>query len=1007
MFLSSIAKYYLSENGSDMSNLTFVFPSHRAGVFFRNALQKTSKGKVLLAPHITTISELLCNKTSLNIADNLTLTFELYNCYYNVFKEIEEVNTSFEFFYSWSAMFLGDFDDIDKYLVDAKQVYSNTTDYMMLADDLSHLSDDQRKAIEAFWQIIFDNDNDGKIYKKRFIDIYTQMYTIYSNFKDTLSKKNLAYDGMLYRMAVENINEYFLNDETHYVFVGFNALTEAEIRIFKGLQDAHKADFFWDYTPEMEKDAKENITDGCERFVIKHAKMFPSPSGIRPQYPESFPKINIINFAYPQGQVARVTDFVKRNYIEQNDKSTAIILTDENMLLPVLSAIPKLSDTKDKVNVTMGYPIKFSQVYGLADLLQRLQNSINIHTDANGVSFYSKIVQAILQHPCVNDICSNEASVLINKIIKENIIFVPISDFAHCDLLAKIFVRLNDSDSITDYVISIFDIIFNHYVNNDNNDKNKSILRECAYMVIKTANRFNDLITQCDTTSFPLEQIISTEMKFNMFISMLNSQTLDFCGMPLDGLQVMGILETRAVNFDKLIILDMNEGVFPKKSTGMTFIPSCLRHSFGLPTHEYQDAIFSYYFFRLIRGAKEVELLYTNTTDSEDRKGISRFILQLKYQYGIDMKTHIAIHPLNIRTTAPHSIKKNEVIMQHLYNLYCGPTREDDSKQKFISPSAFSIYIECPLKFYFSKIMRINEPDDIVEEAGNNDIGTIFHHVMERLYGGCNDQIDTIGVNKIAVRENGLLDDNAKKRILNNPSIIDALICEGFEMTLKLKHVTKDTLIGRNRLYYDIIYKCVIQLIQKEKNITFLKAEEQVRGEINIKSSNKDICVRLGGIIDRQHKEDDKHWVIDYKTGKAYDNKKTNLESLFLSKDHNKYKAIFQTMLYCKLLSEKLGSQASTLYPGIIWIQNLYKEEFNYNLNDKDGHILTYNEENKTLFDTLFEEKLSELFDPNVPFTPCEDPTNTCKYCAYVNLCHKTIGQESIQNEEQQTKTQQ
>lgn len=976
MFLSSIANYYIDKFASDMSQLTFVFPSQRAGVFFKNELQKiaTNKHLVLLAPHITTISELLSDKTGLNSADNITLTFKLYKVYTDVFRDVESVNCDFSFFYSWASTFLGDFDDIDKYLVDAEQVFTNTYEYSKIHDNYEHLSDEQCEAIQTFWNVCIkpdtNNEDDKEEYKRRFLDVFSRMFDLYKLFREELSKDHLAYDGMIYREASERIKEIFLDsDDNHYIFVGFNALTKAEINIFNVLKDAKRADFFWDYTPEMVESYNKKLEKGCERFILKHANMFPAPESFKPLYPKEFPEIKLTNFAYPQGQTAAVTSFVKKHLIDNYDEneSTAIILTDENMLLPVLSAIPDLHNGNNGINVTMGYPIKFSQIYGLVDLLHRLQTQGYFKDN----HVYARIVQPILQHPCITDICNDTASKLINEIIKNNIIYVPIKKFED-SFLSSIFTPI-DSTNVADYIITIFKQLFEFY-SNDKENKNNAILQECVYSVIKTANRFKDiLVAQKDT------YITDTHIIFNMFNNILSNQSIDFCGMPLSGLQVMGILETRAVNFDKLIILDMNEGIFPKKSTSITLIPRILRQHFELPTHEHQDAIFAYYFFRLIRRAKLVELLYTTSNENENRKGLSRFVLQLKYQHLLDIPTQIAIHQLNIRNTQPRIIQKNDTILKQIKDLYCGEWKDNC---KFISPSALSVYLECPIKFYYSKIMKIDESNDIVEDAGNNDIGTIFHYVMEKLYTGkCDMSTNGIDLSKVSLK-NGVFDEDARKKLLSNKDIIEQLICRGFETTLKLTNVSKDSLIGRNRLYYNIILKCIEKLILSEEPFTLINAEEMIKGSTTINVNDECYNVRLGGIIDRQHIKDGKYFVIDYKTGKKMYTKISNIDCLF-DKNNIKYKAIFQTLLYCKLLSDNKPDLDP--YPGVIWIQALYSNKLDYTLNINNNE-LSYNNI-KTEFNELLNNLLSELFDKNISFTA----GNKCNNCQYTELCYQTI----------------
>lgn len=947
-FLESVAQYYVERKSeADWTDLCFVFPSHRAGVFFKNALRRQIGERIIYGLRIATIDELIGRNDTLQQADKLTLCFELYNTYCDVFRDAEGANFDFDTFYSWAPMFLGDFDDVDKYLVDARQIFSNLAELEKIGDDLSYLTENQRQAIQQFWNVTFEPkaDNSGEFYRRRFIATYEQMYELYETFRNRLRLKGLAYPGMLYRDVAENrtSGNFVVDGSVRYAFIGFNALTRSEQQIFKRLQKAHIADFFWDYTEAMLRPILDGDEHGAGRFIRQFVKDFPAPRDYELPQNQSVPEFIITNYAYPQGQVAKVADYLTNNYNDSSAERTAVVLTDENMLVSVISALP---ENVSKVNVTMGYPLKFSQMFGLVELLQRVNRLRNKLTINGETSYYHRDVLAILQHSVVASIVGKRAGELVRKIVKNNEIRVTQSELTQDnDFLSLIFKPI-ENKGVAKYLLDIFDTIYNWYI--DGNE----MLRECAYSMVKTINRYGDLVAASDIF------IGSTDLEFVMFVSMAKMQTVDFFGLPLAGLQVMGILETRAVDFDKLIILDMNEGIFPKSGTANSFIPYTLRRSFGLPTHEFQDSIFAYYFFRLINRAKHVELLYTSYTEGE-RKGISRFLLQLMYELRVDVKRKVAVHNLIVNQLDNQPIPKTPEIMERL--------RRKFTNESYLSPSSLSTYIECPKRFCLTRILGIIESEEVTEEADSQLIGTIFHSVMENLY------------------QPGMVMTEGERKLFNNTARIKQLICQGFEEFMQIRNCTEETLSGRNILYFNLILEFVRNVVANEPDgMTFVKAEENFKLSFVVDDK---LTLQIGGKIDRQHRLSDgkKLYVTDYKTGsfKYKDNNFKEVSKLFEPKDHEKTKHIFQTLFYCMML--KMNGVDEPIYPSVIWTRSQEASpEIKFN-----GNPFSYNDISQD-FEASLRTLFSEIFNPDVPFSPTDDEKN-CRYCPVTIICGKHV----------------
>lgn len=1014
-FLKSVANYYCDHyEPKKWKDITFVFPSHRACVFFRQVLSEVvaERNLTIFGARTITFDDLIALKAQnlkhpLRKADNVAMAFELYEAYCRIVKQRlgEELNVDFARFYTWAAMFLGDFDDVDKYMVNPREIFTTVLEYNELSDDLSHFSEEQRKAVATLWKITFDKHTeidftaDGqqienvKYCHTRFVDTYRLLYNLYIEFNKALEQQGMAYTGRLYRevaMAYAN-GDIAESEDAHYAFVGFNALTQSEIDIFKYLNSKEeRASFFWDYTPQMLEPiiapkineygvqvGESELEYGPGRFIRSFINKFKAPSDYQlPTFERSDEdKINIYLYAYPQGQMDRVSKFLadKKIYSDclTTTPRTAIVLTDENMLLPVISSLPQ-NDSNLKINVTMGYPLKFSQVYGLVDLLKRLHVERRIESGSN-TSYYYRLVMPILQHPCITRLCGTEiVGNLVNKIVKDNIVRINSDMFVDNELLKYIFSDIRACD-----VANYMKHIFRQIAQCDDCDE---ISRECATKIVQIANRFGDVLAQYSndlgTNGTDLKVVLA------MFSSLVSGQTVDLLGEPLGGLQIMGILETRTVDFDNIIVMDLNDGIFPKKNSAMTFLPYVIRQGFGLPTHEFQDSIFSYYFFRLIHRAKHIDLLYSETTDA-DRQGPSRFLQQIKYEYDMPNREVVVVH--NSRSGEYErnvdSIEKTPEVLVLLSERFNG---SDERHQ--LSPTAIVNYIKCPIYFYIANVMRIDDADEVIEEADMRVLGNIFHGTMENLYKAF--------IGKQMTRTD-------RDLIRQKPTYIEETILKNFGKSLNNNEDSirsKADLFGRNILNYNIVFRMVSEMLKNDHDVFIDGLEKKLSLDKPIKiGQNK---VMIGGVIDRLHREvcsNDKlehTFILDYKTGKSedlnYKKDKSDLVDSLFEKDKNK--AILQTMIYAYILYQKNPQKRYSL--AVIYLKELMKSgtlDYAFCIN---GEPLVYDTELNSIFSQRLNEFLEEIYSPNKLFS-CRDkskcnPSNGYK-CKFYSFC-KNMG---------------
>ncbi len=960
-FLKHLAEYYFNKYQTNISDFCFVFPGRRAGLFFQQHLSKLLK-KPLWSPTTLTINEFIQEFSVHPIADKITLVFELYQ----VYEEIYKTGNSFDEFLPWGEIILNDIDDIDKYYANPKQVFSNLLSIKEIEDDYSFLNEEQIETIQSFWHSF--NPHKLSEHQEEFIRIWERLYEVYQLFNQRLQDKNMTYEGAVYRSIAEKIHTKEPLDIKYpkIIFVGFNALNKCEKDLFHHLMIGNKAEFIWDYTPwlipedRLNKNPFERIKENeAVRFMLDNLDHYPSPRDWHYPANEELPHITITSVASDTAQTQVVhqylSDLPKENTKPGLDSAlkTAVVLTDENMLLPVLHSIP---EDYDKVNITMGYPIKNTPAYGLLELIFDLQKN-GRQTKAGKTWYYFRNVIPILTHQYIEPLNTELHKELAHSITKENKTYIEGHELQKSELLSAIFKIVDKSENFSKYLIHLLQQV---YTGLQNSDSTQSIEKEFIYQLHLTITQLAGLISK-------LKVDITPDTWMKLFKRAVDLKSIPFRGEPLKGLQVMGILETRALDFENLIVLNMNEGVFPQTGATNSLIPYNLRKAFNLPTIEHQDAIFAYYFYRLIHRAKNVQLLYNSSAQGMQTGEMSRFLFQLKYEYPKDkLSFSTAVENINIASHQTFYVDKNEQVMKVLKQYLEGG-------KKKLSPSALSTYFECPMRFYYKYVLKAYEPEEITEDIDPRIFGTLFHETVETIYQPF--------INKEVLPEDIDL-------ILKDKNRISKALYSSFN-TYFNHELTEDDfkdIQGKNVLVFDIILKYVYQFLKVEKQHApfFLTGLEK---EVDAVLQVEDKKIHLGGTIDRLDEKERVVRVIDYKTG-AGDDFFSDVEELFSQKKHKSKKAIFQTLLYSYILKSK-DSNIPAFHPGVVWIKKIFTSP-NYTL--KKGTATN----NETLTLEMVEEEymselkkhLGDLFNPNIAFSQTEY-ADSCESCSYKGVCGK------------------
>lgn len=961
-FLYQVATLFYQQYGAEIHRLAFVFPNCRAGLFFQKYLSEISEIP-LFSPSILTINDLFMQLSGKHPADKIQMLFRLYELY----KQRSGSSESFDEFIYWGEMLLNDFDDIDKYMVDARMLFRNVSDLKSLDDDFNYLSPEQVQAIRSFWSSFYPKGDSPN--QQHFLELWEILYDLYAGLRTSLAKDGCGYDGMIFREVVEQLEKEPMSDFPfdQVVFVGLNALSVSEERLLLALQKKGVADFYWDYVGPWVTDSDNKASF----FLERNLKLFPSCM----QLPATEPvqaEIRVMGVPSAIGQAKQVYPILQALADEQQltDESalrTAIVLPDEHLLVPVLNAIP---EAIQHINVTMGYPLAGTPVAALMEYILTLQKNIR-YIDRVPV-FYFRDVLPILNHQYVMAAAPEEVSQLVKDMTAGNRIYVHAADLNRHELLSILFTPVQNTEELSDYLIHVLEALNACLRNNRPNPDDEEMIsnstqttadieQEFIFHYFATVNRMKEVMREAK-----IEMRLDTY--FRLLKRMTDLITIPFEGEPLSGLQVMGVLETRALDFDRLIILSMNEGIFPLKKAANSFIPYNLRRGFGLPTYEHQDSVWAYHFYRLIRLAKQVTLLYDTRTTGLQTGEVSRFVHQLRYHYQYPLIDELVVYDVASSAVPPISVQKTAEVEKLLSDFLSGGPRA-------LSASAINTYLDCPLKFYFSVLEQIQEEDEITETVERDVFGSILHKVMEDLYAPFKGKLVTADLLKLLRKDQPLL---------------TGTIARAFA-ELFFKSSVVRPLEGENFLTGEMIRKYAEKILEQDARFTpfhYIESEKKVRATITL--SDKRV-VQLKGFIDRVDSLDRVLRIVDYKTGSGK-LEFESVEGLFDKEAKDRPKAVMQVFLYAWMYQQLPEYTGMPIQPAIYYLRTLFQRSFKPVVEQKKGRGKADKVNSFQDFASDFEDKLrqclDEIFNLDIPFTQTETG-KACAYCSFRGLCGK------------------
>ena len=997
-FLERSAEHiYSQHNHGQLSRVCVVIPSRRGTLYFKQALAKLSDVP-FLAPDVFAIDDFILEMTGLRQIDQVALLFELYD----IFKEIDP-NVVFEKFITWANILLSDFDKIDQYLVDAKALFSYIS---------------EAKALERWQMQLGESQKDRNLKTDRtdrYFKLFENIYTVYHKLRNRLTEKGLVYRGMAYRDLAEKVDKYILEKDRHikYYFVGFNALSDAEEKIIRTLlKRKNFAETLWDTDTYI----MENTYQKAGNW-LRYYKNGDDKQGIPPLYNDEWnwetdellkgnKNIQIIGVANASVQ-AKVAGHIYKGWNAKKENSkgeteewensvtpktqTAIVLGDENLLVPVMNS---LDESVKDFNITMGLSLRNSMLFTLIDSLFELQrNLVEFKTEQGGTvkipKFSHRQVVKVLNHPFLRrwELMNYQASEegILNPIRKT---LQEITDRNRVFLSSKELAEISENDPM-------FEVLFKHWNNKPQNaikcfyalidllrdvykENQDAIETEYLYQFYLILQRMDGILEdRKDTVAM---------RSFKVFLYEFIKQTkIPFDSETDESLQIMGMLETRSLDFERIIILSVNEGTLPSTNRQNTLIPfdALTDPQFNLPTHNHADSVMAYHFFRLLKRAKEIVLIHILPSDTYGSGEKSRFILQIEHELA-KMNPNITLTYPTVKFIAGDEEKQEETKLEIQKTQDILQFMEKEISEKGIYPSHFNQFIQCSLQYYFNRIAGISQADEVEEKIGVDTFGNWIHKTFEN-------------IDKEFVNNGGVVEKEDLEKVLEN---IDSYLKQAFKETNQGLRAEE----GMNYVLYQvgetIVKKFLTHQIRNEMfPLELLDVEKTLKVQFFVDVNNKTIPVKIAGRIDRMDRTGCNHIrVIDYKTGKVEaKDLKINLEDLEVdllnNKDKDKFRQLwlYKYMVLKQMVSAKgltirgikLKETENTVSSGIYSFRNIDEGFLQQNMEFEMGESIQG-------FIAKSEEKLrefvTELLNPEKPFEKRKDLEN-CTYCDYQRIC--------------------
>lgn len=958
-FLSIVASDLLKKFGKNLHQVTVVFPNKRASLFLNQELARLSQEPVW-APKYATMGDIFLRLADLSRAESIESICLLYQIYCEVLGE--NATKTLDQFYGWGEMLLADFDDIDKHLADAKTIFANIHDLEELSDT-TYLTPEQEEALRNLFQH-FDQEKNSLL-KERFLVLWEHMYEIYTLLKERLQERGRLYEGAIYRNVIEQLKDDTLCEQMlgklpqHIVFVGFNVLNDVEEDLMHTLKNAHRAYFYWDYDTFYTQ--RENNEAGL--FMRHNLNVLGHE--LPEEYFDNISRIKDITYvstSFDNSQARYATTWLQ-GALNPEARNNAIVLCDETQLLPLLHSIPHEGEPghPKAMNATMGFPLRDTPVYSFLTAL------VNLQTDGYDPArrqFRRSVLNILLKHPYYHLVDADYAGQYTN----------------------------GDNEQLLQYLTTLIQQVGKSFSNIENPNLYEQLYIEAIFQTYRLLQQLFQLIQRED---IPL--MVEQNTLRRLIRNLMTGVNIPFHGEPAVGIQIMGVLETRCLDFSHMLILNLEEGKLPKNIHDNSFIPASLREAFGLTTIRHKIAVYAYYFYRLIQRAEHITCVYNEHSSGNSHHEMSRFLRQLQAETDLPIRNFRLIAEPKIHDKKALIAEKDSQVMEILLKKYAvGYQKDESEKIRILSPTAINTYIDCPLRFYYQYIAQLKTKENPDEPNMLPLLGTILHDTAELIY----DQLITRN------RTQTIRKEDLSPFVANPKQHIAPLLDIMFDVHLfhpvededeRKKHILgflssgrkpANEYYGEQIIYYNVLLKYITQLLRYDlahTPFTIVGMETDRSFRLNLDCMGQSITIITGGRIDRIDIMDGKCRIVDYKSGNSSNRAVNNMDNIFCPSD-NRNGYYLQTMLYA--LAQLLHQEPE--YPIVPALFFVGKASDN---TQYDPTLIL----NKTAIEDFadyaeeFMERLkgalSELFNPEIPFTQtCQN--DKCKFCPYHMLCH-------------------
>ena len=899
----------INQRETSFHNLIFIVPNKRAAIFLKRTLINHTKETSYLLPTIYGIEDFINSLVDLQKIDYIQLIFEFYQVYLGT--NTSDPKESFENFIPWASTILKDFNEVDSNCLPAKDFFS----YLKNSKEQEH------------WSL---SENPTELINN-YLKFWNNIGLYYENFTQHLKSRNIGHAGLLYRTAAQEITSYCKSTKDHHIFMGFNALNRAEEIIMTSLVDNEKAEIFIDVDISLLEANYHSASYFIRKYVKEWTYFKDHPIQFATQYFSQKKEIKIIGASQGVGQ-AKIAGKILESIAPADQEKTAVVLGDESLLSPMLQSIP---NNVEAVNITMGMPLKSIPLHSFFQVLMDAQISKGTH------GFYYQYVIRILSDSAINRLIPDLSKRLLTAIKVQNKVFAKskylietTQNVKEKEIMELLFLPW---DTIATAIQACLQLI-NHLKMKVSTEENPVLFTNYYY--------FHKVFSQLSNFYQKYGSITSLETLRYFYLQILNNETIDFIGEPLQGLQIMGMLETRCLDFETVIVTSVNEGIMPVGNTNnSSFIPFDLKKIYQLPSFKERDAIYAYNFYHLLQRAKKIYLIYNTENEGVGGGEKSRFIQQLiidkKPNHDIEEKIGVVTVP-KIKVEKI-TIQKSEDILQKLRNWAAHG----------ISPSALTTYIRNPLEFYNRYVLGIKEEITVEKTIAANTLGTIIHNTLENLYKPL--------INKE-------LSGNQHKFRTEN---INNEIVRQFEK----EYAVSEDLQGKNLLIFEVAKQYIYRFIKlqdseiKKENLTILSLEDELKTQFSSDLFNFPILLK--GKVDRVDQINGSIRILDYKTGKVLENE---LKIKNMDQVHTDYKfsKAFQVLMYTYLYSTQPGNSNDELYGSIISFKNLTSGFLKLQYKDGTGFKHTIDNNCRVQFHAVLENLLKEIFDKDIPFVEKE-----------------------------------